>query len=163
MVVVYRYGHSVLFHQPSICLQHRGQSCHPNFVCFIASHSWSSDMYFFPLVSKSSSVLGSAWVWEPEENKRTRVQVPTNMFSYKSGIILPVNYPCSLRKHIPWYLYKGKLGAVSQRILVYCLFLGVARLFPPIQKKKPQNGFVWAKTLITVWMSPDLWMIPNFP
>jgi len=71
-------------------------------------------------------------VWEPEENKRTRVQVPTNMFSYKSGIILLVNYPCivQVRESISLdTLYKGKLGAVSQRILVYCLFLGVARLF----------------------------------
>ena len=69
-------------------------------------------------------------MWEPEENKRTRVQVPTNMFSYKSGIILLVNYPCIVRESISLdTLYKGKLGAVSQGILVYCLFLGVARLF----------------------------------
>jgi len=35
------------FSTPAICLHHRGQSCHPHFVCFISSHSWSLDMYFF--------------------------------------------------------------------------------------------------------------------
>jgi len=45
---------------------------------------------------------------------------------------------------------KGKSGAVSQKVLVYCLFW-VSPDFFPHTKKLVQTAFVWVKTLVTLY------------
>jgi len=46
--------------------------------------------------------------------------------------------------------YKGKSGAVPQKVLVYCLFW-VSPDFFPHTKKLVQTAFVWVKTLVTLY------------
>jgi len=62
-------------------------------------------------------------MWKYHQDRES-VQVPTNMLSHKSEIILLVNYPCNVQKHIPKYLYTNtgrlniasyKCGKVSER------------------------------------------------
>jgi len=53
--------------------------------------------------------------------------------------------------HFPDVLrYKGKSGAVPQKVLVYCLFW-VSPDFFPHTKKLVQTAFVWVKTLVTLY------------
>ena len=73
---------------------------------------------------------------------------------------LPIPKPISFLSPTLVLGYKGKSGAVPQKVLVYCLFW-VSPDFFPHTKKLVQTAFAWVKTLVTLYgCRPTYGIIP---